>query len=247
MKEVTATTGTELAAIGLDEFGSAPVSSNDIMIPKLQIMQKMSRKLDSDESLREGDIIDSLTGEKVGGLKEPMEIVPFFMEKVWFTSVRNGEEWELLNIEDVTVDNENKRYTEVKDGKEYKNELHMRFYCIRPSDTTLPYILTFKGMSLKSGKLLATQMYIKNRAAKLNPAGMVMNVTVTKESNDKGTFCVMTPSPARRSTSMEQQMALDWYRTVIASKEVLRSTEVKTKDVDAEMPDATVASGDGDF
>ena len=247
MTEVTATTGTELATIGLDEFGSAPVSSNDIMIPKLQLMQKMSRKLDADDTLREGDVIDSLSGEKVGGLKDPFEVLPFYMEKVWFTSVRNGEEWELLSIEDVTVENENKRYNETVNGKEYKNELHMRFYCIRPADATLPYVLTFKGMSLKSGKLLATQMYIKNRAAKLNPAGMVMNVSITKESNDKGTFCVMTPSPARRSTQEEQQMALDWYRTVIASKEVIRTAEVRTKDVDAEMPDATVASGDGDF
>jgi hypothetical protein len=228
MKEVTTTNSTEVAIVGLDDFGAAPVSSQDILIPKVLVMQKMSKLLDQDEDLKEGDLVDSLTGEKIGGLKEPLEILPFHMEKVWFKSKKEGGEFKLIGIEDVTIENENMRYSEVVNGVEYKNEMHMRFYCLRPSDMSLPIVLTFKGMSQKKGKILATQMYIKNRSAGMNQAGMVMNIGVTKEANDKGSYVVLNPSAARKSTQEEQRECLQWFKTLNQSKADIRAGEMRS-------------------
>jgi hypothetical protein len=214
-------------AVNVDDFGTAPISSSDIIIPKIELMQKMSKKLDSNSDLREGDLIDTLTNEAIGGMKQPIQFIPFYMEKVWFRSVKNGKDFELISIEDVTPENEALRYSDVVGGKEYKNEMHMRFYGLLPTDTSLPYIITFKGMSLKKGKALATQMYIKNRAANLTPAAKVMDISVSKETNDKGSYCTMSASINRNTTAEELQTALLWYKTISTSRDSLKQTELK--------------------
>ncbi len=247
MTAVTTATENAVANIGLDDFGSAPVTSNDIMIPKIILMQKMSKKLDTNEDLKEGDLIDSLTDEKIGGLKNPLEIIPFHLEKVWFRSIRKGKDFELLTIEDVTVQNEQLRYTEIKNGEEYKNEMHMRFYCLRPDDMSLPYVIAFKGASHKKGKILATQMYIKNRASGMNQAGMATVITVTKETKGDNTFCVLNPTPSRRTTDEEQQECLKWFKTITASKQQILSKEFKSGSDDDLRATEQDASGDQDF
>lgn len=201
--------------IDQDAFGSAG-GIEDVVIPKIMVMQKMSKLLDNRDDLRVGDFVESLDESKVGSITEPLEFVPFYMEKLWFRSQKNGNDWEFLAVEEFNTTNSRRRYYETVDGVDYKNELHMKFYCILPSDPSIPYAITFKGTSQKVGKALYTQMYVKNRMAGLSAAGKVMALSGSKVENDKGSFVVLAATPSRNASAEEVQEALMWFNTIQA-------------------------------
>ena len=215
MTDVTTTQSTDLSTVSADAFGAAPAHSEDIVIPKIQVMQKMSNLVDEGVA-KEGDFVDSLSQEVIGGLNEPVAFIPFYMEKLWFISKKVGGRWELEGIEAFSNLNKNLRYFDTVNGEDYKNELHMRFYALRPEDMSIPYIITFKGMSQKAGKALYTQMYIKNKAAGLTPAGKVMLLKGEKRENDNGKFVVTTCTPDRTASAEEVNQCLEWFHTIQA-------------------------------
>ena len=69
-------------------------------------------------------------------------------------------------------------------------------------------------MSSKAGKILATQMFVKNAAAGKIPPAYVMELSGSKDKNDKGTFITLATSVKRESTQEEVNDAFKWYRTV---------------------------------
>ena len=199
-------------------WGTPTVSSKDIVIPKILCMQGLSELvMDDDHPAKMGDFVDSMTNEIIGDYnKKPVEFIPFHLQKVWIISKKSGNDFEFDRIEDVTPMNEGKPYTEVIDGVEYKNEYTMNFYVLRPEDMSLPYIISFKGMSGKAGKILSTQMYVRNAAAGKIPPAYVMELSGSKDKNDKGTFITLATKVCRESTPQEVKTAFSWFKTVNA-------------------------------
>lgn len=215
---------TEVATIEEDAFGQAG-GMEDVIIPKITVMQKMSKLLEDREDLKVGDFVESLNDEKLGSIKEPLEFIPFFMEKLWFRSQKVGNSFEFVSIEDFNPSNARRRYSETVDGVDYKNELHMKFYCILPEDPSIPYAITFKGMSQKIGKALYTQMYVKNKLGGLSAAGKVMNLAGVKQENEKGSFIVLGTTVGRDTTQEELHTALMWYKTLQSGAASTKSDE----------------------
>lgn len=200
-------------AMSMADWGTPQVSSKDIVIPKILCMQGLSELVTEDKA-KMGDLVDSLTSEVIGNCTEGVEIIPFHMEKIIIVSKHDGSDYQFDHIESSTPENENLPYEqETPDGK-FKNEHCMNFYCLRPEDMSLPYIVSFKGMSRKSGKILATQMFVKNAAAGKIPPAFAMKLEGTKTKNDKGTFMVLKTSPVRESNQEEISSAFAWYKTV---------------------------------
>lgn len=200
----------------LDAWGQSAISSKDIVIPKILCMQGLSDLVSQDRA-KMGDFIDSLTEEVIGNYQTaPISFIPFHMEKLWMVSTKKqGEtQFKFKNFEQVTAQNENRMFTEVIGDEEYQYQYTMRFYVLSPNDMSLPYIITFKGMSTKAGKVLATQMFVKNKAAGLIPPAYVMKLSGTKDKNDKGTFIVLNVASERKSTNEEIAAAFNWFKTV---------------------------------
>jgi hypothetical protein len=197
-------------------WGTPAVSSKDIVIPKILCMQGLSELvMDDNHDAKMGDFVDSMTNEIIGNyLNKPVRFVPFHLEKIWIISRKNGNDFEFDRIEDVTLANEHRQYFEVLDGVEYKNEYTMNFYVLRPEDTSLPYVISFKGMSGKAGRVLATQMYVKNAAAGKIPPAYVMELTGSKDNNNKGTFITLKTSVLEESTEQQRNEAFTWYKSV---------------------------------
>lgn len=212
-KEVAKKETTEAVSYDMNAFGDGGVSSNDVVIPKILAMQGLS-KLVTEGVAKFGDLVDSLSGEVLGSIDKPVEIIPFHLHKTWIVSKWNGKKFEFDHMEDVTPANENKRWEEEVGGVKYKNEKCFNFYCLRPDDMSLPYIVGFKSTSLKTGKQLATQMYVKNRSAGKVPPAKVIKLGGIKRSNDDGTFVVLDASVSRDSSMDEIQECLNWYKTV---------------------------------
>lgn len=232
MSKEVAVRNENLPSVDIAEWGQQePINAKDVVIPKVLLMQKMSDLVDANLA-KEGDFVDSLTKKVIGAHDKPIEIIPFYLEKLWFISKKVGTDWELQEICPVTAANQDMRYNEVVEGVEQKRELHMRFYCLLPSDPAIPYVVTFKVMSQKNGRALYTQMYVKNAGAKLSPAAYVMHLKADKEANDKGKFYVYNTTIARRSTAEEEKACLQWFKTIKAGQTTVDSSDEGDKPSD---------------
>jgi hypothetical protein len=231
-KEVATTEAgltTQDHAAMMDMFGAAPVSSNDVIIPKIRVMQPGSQ-LVTDGVAKFGDFIDSLSNEVVGHITEKaVELIPFYVEKIWIISKWNGSKFEFDRIEGVTPMNENKQWEEDTPQGKFKNEKCFNFYCLRPEDMSLPVIVAFKGTSLRAGRELMTQMYVKNKAAGKAPCAKVINLGGDKTSNDKGTYAVMKASVSRDTSMEEMTQCLNWFKSVQSGEAKADNSDIENK------------------
>jgi hypothetical protein len=206
-----------LSATTLDDWGQSEISSKDIVIPKILAMQGLS-ELVSEGKAKLGDFVDSISGEVLGSIEKPVEFVPFHMEKVWIISVKKKGEskFEFDRYEPVTPQNMDYPFEAQVGDDMVKYEYTLQFYVLLPHDTSMPYVLSFKSTSLRSGKVLSTQMYVRNRAAGLTPPSYTMLLGGKKEKNDKGTFIVMDTRVKGRTPAELETECLNWYKVIKA-------------------------------
>ena len=213
-KEVQKQESNAVANIDVDAFGGGGLSGADVVIPKILVMQGLSKQV-TEGHAKFGDLVDSLSSQVVGNaVNAPLEFIPFLMEKQWVVFTKMNGIWKFNKFEPVTVANENKPWEEIINGVEYKNEKCFNFYSILPSDPSMPYVISFKATSQKTGRELATQMYVKNKAAGKVPPAFVMNLKGDKVTNDKGTYVVLKTEINRESTMDEIQNCLTWFKTI---------------------------------
>jgi hypothetical protein len=220
------------------DWGVQSLTARDIVIPKVLPMQAMSKKVTDGQAML-GEFRDSLTGDLVGMSEgfgkpaKPIEFIPFYMEKVWIVfEAKDGNPKNLKFAKTIAIDaqNENYPYEEVLNGVLIKRDRTMNFYCLNPADPkSIPFILSFRRTSVKAGQKIATTMFMKNINAGKTPASMVMELTGTKTSNDKGTFVVMDVREKRPSTDAEVASAFNWVKTVRAG-----AAKVDNSDLQAE-------------
>jgi hypothetical protein len=162
---------TQVSNAELDEWGM-PVSARDIIIPNIYLMQPMSEKVTAGDAAF-GDFRESLSNEKLGDFKEGFDVVPLMLEKLWveFDDSDDLDEKEYLRTVPVTPANEALPYEDQEKDQEtgkmrkIARDLVFRFYVLLLKDlemgTALPHIISFRRTSLRAGKQLATQMYVK--------------------------------------------------------------------------------------
>lgn len=215
----------------LGAWGDAPVSSKDLVIPRILLMNGTSDLVTSGEA-GFGELRDSLTNRKLGDLKNPVRIIPFAMKKSWieYELDSNGEK-EYLRKYDVTPANENQKYEGEAEGREggitqVSRDYVMEFYVLLEEDLKkggeLPYIITFRRTALKNGKKLATQMYVSNRGAKLTPPGMTLELCVKIAANEDNKWAVLDvnldPEVTKVTSEKFVGKSLDWFRMINTMK-----------------------------
>lgn len=238
-----------------DLWGAPQMTKKDIVIPRLLLMQPMSEKV-TGGSAAFGDIVDSLTDTKVGGFDAPpVRIVPFLMQKTFVVFDANDpEDKKFLRIDPITPENEDARY-EDEEKDEHGDIIKisrvrtMTFYVLLEEElkkgSAIPYIVAFAKTSLNAGKKLATQMYVKNVNSGKTPAGMVMGITVSKQSQDKKTWAIFDMETISEAPMEYQQEAFKWLKLVKsgetrvdegAFEEEAKEKEVSSKKVDTSGP-----------
>ena len=204
------------------------VESKDIILPRLYMMQALSQ-LVSDDKAKVGDLVNSVTEEKLGDYETPVKFVPFKVEKLWFNYLATGDKPEFESIEPVTAANINRPNETTVDGVKRTHQYALRAYTLVEGEQ-LPLVITFKSTSLRAGKQLMTEMFVKNKMAGKNPAARYMELISKKEKNDKGTFCVFSLKAGDASPSEMQSTALQWVRTLASTEyAVAGSEEPQTK------------------
>lgn len=236
--EVVAQVSTAVAtsATDLNDWGAGEISQKDLVIPKILVMQGLSDLVGEGKAAL-GDLVENVSNEKLGSFDKPVEVIPFHMTKAWIVSRRKAGEskFEFEKYEDYKVGQEFP--FEVQEGGDtVKYEYNLQFYVLRPEDMSMPYVISFKSTSLRAGKVLSTQMYVRNKASGLAPAAFVMSLSSKREKNDKGTFAVLEVAPKRRTSADEEREALNWYKVIKAGNH-----QVAAETVDSGMTNSDLA------
>lgn len=220
-----------LPAESIESWGqTSQMSSQDMVLAKILAMQMMSQKV-VDQQAVFGEFRDSINNIKLGSFTEPVEILPFHMDKVFVEfEVGKNDKKEFKRIVPIVTDatnpnyNDELPYEEVVDGVKISRDRMLNFYVLLPKEInpeladvgggTLPYIVGFRRSSLRGGKKIATQMYVANAAARKAPAAAVMELMSVKKTNDDGTFVVMDARLKRPTSAEELKAAFYWFQQV---------------------------------
>lgn len=216
-----------MPAMDASAWGATPnISSNDVIIPRIMLMQAMTKRVVDGEAAF-GEFRESLNNELLGKFDKGFEIVPFHMEKVFVEYDASEDDKQFLRVVPITPMNEDLPYEDKEKSPEGKmieitRDRVMNFYCLRPEEIeiggAIPYIVSFRRSSLKAGKKLATQMYLKNTASGKTPASVVCTVLATKVQNDKGTFAVADVITSRPTPDKYIIEAFKWLQLIKSGK-----------------------------
>ena len=233
-----------------DNWADQTVTSNDVIIPKILPQQYMSQAVIDRES-EYGEFRDTMFLEKFGDIENPFEFIPFYMSKKWIIfdmvpTKGGGNKREFREIVLIDDDPRSSGYNDDlslsgKDSEGYPIERDrcMDFYVLIPSQVesgeSFPYILSFRRTSLKAGKKLASQMFLRNKRASKPPAATVCTLHATSTSNDEGTYIVQDVRPSRPSTEEELNEAYYWLQTVKQGQTKEDTSEFENKEDEKEL------------
>lgn len=230
------------------------LGANDIIIPKILPMQGLSVMV-ADGKAMMGEFRDSLSGEKLGSIAEPIPFIPFHVEKVWDILEEDGDQYKWVRSEPLIEDptkagyNDNLPWTDKVDGIEVKRVRRMNFYVMLPSQIdagiAVPYVLSFKSTSYREGKKLFTQMYMRNRKANLPPPGYTFILSGVKQKNDKGTFIVPTIELGPLTPASQISECLSWYKLI--KKGAVKVDDTEEGMSTSEFQDVGNETGTGEY
>lgn len=204
---------TVLSASDANLWGNDQIGSNDIIIPRILVMQGLSEFVTSGKA-KFGDFVNSLSEKVVGSIASPMEFIPFYIDKVQKVSKEVNGKYVIDHFEPLTPINEKYPWEDFKDGKKIKRENSYNVYAVLPG-YELPVMLTFKSTSIKTGKEIATQMYAINmQTRKIAPCSSVMILSGEKKQNDKGVFTVTHAKVANDATKEQIAECARWIQIV---------------------------------
>lgn len=232
--------------VDLAAWGVQQLTSKDIIIPKILAMQGLS-KFVTDGKAMMGEFRDSLNGGLLGDYeKNPLEFIPFYLEKVWAIYEEKNGEMKFSRTVPIEPGNENWPIEEVLNGVKIKRDRTANFYVLLPSDIkkgeAIPHILSFRRTSARAGQKLNTTMFMKNLKAGKTPASMVMELFGAKVKNDKGVFIVLDVREKRESEAGEVAEAFSWVAHVKSG-----AAKVDNSDLEGEAPNLAPPTGQAQF
>ncbi len=228
-----ATQSTDLA-MPTGSWGGEQASSKDMILPRLNLMQDIS-KLVKDGKARAGQIVNGSTGEVLGGVDQKIEIIPVLTFAEWLlydvveSKGKMKDEYTGKLLCDKT--NENLPSEDMVNGKPIKRVRQINVLCISPSHLDeLPFLVSFKKTGTMAGKKLSTHFQVcamKGAAA----AGTVFNLFSSLSTFDSYTFYRFEVETARRANDSEIKTAFEWYKMFNAG-----AAKVADEAVDEQVP-----------
>jgi hypothetical protein len=219
--------------LGSEVWGAEP-ESEDILIPKILVMQKLSKFVD-DGVAKESDFVSSVDGQVLGTNDKPLHAMIFDTFKTW-TVFRNGE---FESIIPLTHENAELPYESREGGDVVTRNKTYNFYVLPVTDegaSDVPYVLSLsRSSSLAARKLLT--MFARLRRMGKSSATKVIKFSTKKEKNDKGSWYSVDFEIARDATSEELTNARFWWEQV-------RAKSVAIDDSDSPKPRGQAIEGE---
>lgn len=217
-------------------WGSEGVDASDILIPKLLLMQPLSRFV-GDERAQAGDIVKSTTGKKV----ENCRMIPLSTFKTWVEEEQIGSKFEYRQTVPMTAANADAplEWEDAVTKTKWQRSRVLNFFVLLSDDIVreaaarkafaddgeipdtddvlIPHLVCFRRTSYRAGRELVTHF---TKAAQMNlpPASKQFDLKVKKEKGDKGTYYVFDLVPAEKTPREYLPIARHWYELVKTNK-----------------------------
>lgn len=218
------------------------VSAQDILIPKLLLMQGLSELVTSGEATI-GEFVCTTSKEVFGNYEKSFTVVPFYIHKKWIEyeiiKTRNGTDKKFSQMIPIVTDPAAPGFNDnlplLEDDIERVRVFDL--YCLIPSEVEMglafPYVIPFQKTSMDAGRTAYTQMYIRNGANGLSYAAL--DISAKTKQNDHGTFGVPAVKLARKSTELEMEAAAHWYKAVVGGQTKLDDSDLTPKESTQEV------------
>lgn len=188
---------------------SNSVEASDIEIPKILLMQGLSDMV-ADQRASMGDFVDSLTAEKLGSSKQPMQIIPICMWKDFLITEKVGQKFEFKEVKPYNAETQHWREFEnrdyVENGVEHQRNLRMNFAVMLASSASelgaFPYVISFQRTGIKCGKGFAN-FFLKAQIKGQKPWFFTLGLGAKLEKNDLGSYYVPTVTSAKETADLE--------------------------------------------
>lgn len=215
------------------EFVDYEINQEDIVIPKILLMQPISDMVSQDKA-KYGDFVDSLSKTVIGDGTKGIKFIPLSYKKIHIINSKGADgKFKFTRIEPIlnAVDDA-KPYQDIENGVIIERKKIMEFFVFCPDLSDLPMALQFKGMSIKAGKNLYTAAFVMAKMAKKMPYETTFLLTADKTKNDKGNFAILNSRVIERTTQENLVRAKAWYQTANSSNAIVTETE---EEVQSEM------------
>jgi len=217
------------------------VSAQDITLPKMLLMQGLSKLVSSGEA-RMGEIRDSLTRDLLGGQcgkeMKPVSFIPVHLTMLWTVFEKRAGKDVWVGTEPMTAHNHDLPINEVKNGIEIRRDRTMNVIALRPEDIkageAFPYVISFRRYSFPAGKDLAAYG-TKLKMTKKPLAYFTFQLESEKQENEKGVFFKYILKKERVSTPEEISEAKNWF-------DIVSKVKVKVDDSDLESETSDTAN-----
>lgn len=167
--------------------------SNDILIPKVWLVQQMSDDFKEGKA-KLGDYISSISKEVLAPATKDLGFIVLSMFKRWHTfEIVKGGKKEFMSSVVMTKENKNWKYQDVMDGKEIVRKQVISAYIVLVEDVkkgfNVPYVIDFASSSKGAGRSLVTDIATIENADAPSWVGW-FHLNAHEESNDDGDFLV---------------------------------------------------------
>lgn len=219
--------GTELAAHEDMSWGhTTAASEDDVIIPKLLLMQKTSKFVD-DESLDigVGDIVRSTTKEVLAKKGESVEIIPLNMSKTWVNFTLESGQPKFIGIEERNKSNDGLPWDYEVDGIPHRRDATLNVYCLIKDDVDeylaakekgepamlFPSLLSFSRTSARSGQVISSHFFLSSKMGV--PAPMTMfKIQSTRRSNDNNSWYGWDVTKSERTPDVALGQCREWWK-----------------------------------
>lgn len=185
--------------VELDVTGNKELFKNDIIVPKLWLMQGSS-ELRKQKKAEDGDYVDSRSEEillKYENQGEYLPIIPIKTFKRWqtFEIPANPKEKEIFVSSEVMVlgKNENYEYEFSEEGKNFRRRQVISAYVLLGQDVqkgiVKPYIVDFYGRSKGAGRDLISDIKVLN-ARELPSYVAWFKLSAAEDKKDTDSFMI---------------------------------------------------------
>lgn len=198
--------------------GPSVIDRADMLIPKLLVMQGLSN-LVAEGRASMGDVVNSVTGEKVISKGEWINFVPLMTFKTveyYNTSAPGKPKRERVEPWSATK-HTNTDWEQVIEGVKFRVMETLNFYVFLEKDLSspaaLPYLIKFQSTQRTTGKKLITH-FMQMEMMQAEPWFGVLALTTNVQKNDKGVFAVPDIKPVGQTDAKYAPKIAQWIDVI---------------------------------
>jgi hypothetical protein len=230
------------AAAMATQMAETGIEVGDLEIPKLMLMQNTSELVGAEEASF-GDMINTMSNEKLGDFSQPVEIVPLKLFKTLRIYDISGKQPKFLRAEPLDPVNEALPWEGNEGGIAIKRVKNMNFFILLKSEieagTAFPLVVSFKSTGMQAGKQLATQLFRMVALGQL-PYSQSVTLMANKEKKETNTYAVFKIGKSTKLDPAAVHVAKEWLGRLASLNYKVHETADEDRDDAGAVPAPTV-------